>query len=199
MDYYWNLFYPQNHYAIQNKRKKKMKEHVANERIFKEIIPSFEYKKEEIIDWLKSLTLEKKLEIFSIQNNWLVSTFIKMYKKWSECHNIVFAMSQDGKKTIGNQDMFELNNLENSFYCRRKPIPGDISPRKEQLVEDAEKEIIENLKIYDSNELYDTIVPKESFVNDIEKLISLFEMISDNLAFTKPCRYHYILCLLINN
>ena len=52
MDYYWNLFYPQNHYAIQNKRKKKMKEHVANERIFKEIIPSFEYKKEEIIDWL---------------------------------------------------------------------------------------------------------------------------------------------------
>ena len=39
----------------------------------------------------------------------------------------------------GNQDMFELNNLENSFYCRRKPISGDISPRKEQLVEDAEK------------------------------------------------------------
>jgi len=55
MDYHWNLFHPQNHYAIQNKRKKKMKEQVASERVFKDILPSFEYRKEEIIDWLVNL------------------------------------------------------------------------------------------------------------------------------------------------
>lgn len=55
MDYHWNLFYPQNHYAIQTKRKKKLKEQLANERIFKEMMPSFEYKKSELIEWFDIL------------------------------------------------------------------------------------------------------------------------------------------------
>lgn len=51
MDYHWNLFYPQNHYAVQSKRKKRQKDQASNERIFKDILPSFDYKKEELIDW----------------------------------------------------------------------------------------------------------------------------------------------------
>ncbi len=61
MDYHWNLFYPQNHYAIQNKRKKKLKEQLANERVFKDIMPSFEYKKEEVLDWFVFLYFKHNL------------------------------------------------------------------------------------------------------------------------------------------
>ena len=56
MDYQWNLFYPQSQHAIQTKRKRKLKEQNANERIFKEMMPCFEYKREEIIDWLLSFS-----------------------------------------------------------------------------------------------------------------------------------------------
>jgi len=51
MDFYWNLFHPQNHKAVQNKRRKRQKEQVSNERLFKDTMPPFDYKKEELIDW----------------------------------------------------------------------------------------------------------------------------------------------------
>src|SRR5689334_5018659 len=53
MDYHWNLFYPQNYYAIQSKRKKKLKEQTTNEKVFRDMMPLFEYKKEDVIDWFR--------------------------------------------------------------------------------------------------------------------------------------------------
>jgi hypothetical protein len=52
MDYQWNLFYPQNCYAMKTKRKKKFKEQQANEKISKENLLCDEPSREEIIQWL---------------------------------------------------------------------------------------------------------------------------------------------------
>ena len=74
-------------------------------------------------------------------------------------------------------------------------------PRKRELIEKAEivipnsyskshidQDIIENAQIYDNNDLYDTFVLTESLVQDIDKLMTLFGIISDDQAFTKPCK-----------
>jgi len=52
MDYQWNLFYPQNCYAIKTKRKKKLKEQQANEKISKDSLFCEEPSRDEIIQWL---------------------------------------------------------------------------------------------------------------------------------------------------
>ena len=48
---------------------------------------------------LKGLTLEQKIETFSVQNTWLTTSLIQMYKKWANCDDIVFAMF-DNKKPM---------------------------------------------------------------------------------------------------
>jgi len=102
---------------------------------------------------LKSLSLEERFEIFSIKNSWLAIAFVKMYKRWSESHDTVFALLvEESKKprlpplspplssnsfSSHDKSSLEFGELDNHFYCR-KQIPMT-NPEKQVLIEKAEK------------------------------------------------------------
>ena len=49
---------------------------------------------------MKSLSVEKRYEIFSIENSWLSIVFIKMYQRYIAQKDIVFALLfEENKKT----------------------------------------------------------------------------------------------------
>ena len=114
INYPWNLLSPQTYYSAQKKKRKKLREQIANEKSIKEVLTTIEPTKKEILEWyilgkkqdlifdfrIKSLSVEKRYEIFSIENAWLSIVSIKMYQKYTSQRDIVFALLfEENKKT----------------------------------------------------------------------------------------------------
>ena len=49
------------------------------------------------------------------------------------------------------------------------------------------KILLQNIRIVDSNEVYDTICLSEFFLNDVDQLMAVFDQISDENAFQSQC------------
>ena len=161
---------------------------------------------------LKSLTLEERFETFSIKNGWLAIAFSKMYKRWCDTHDATFALlGEENKKSkflsqysmaegkSSEKNNLEFGDLENHFYCRKK---GSLSLSEKQIsIDQAEKvrsfsnclfnenfkDLIQSVKIYDDTEFYDTIILQEDLLLNIDRVINLFDTISEGCAFLKQC------------
>ena len=46
--------------------------------------------------------------------------------------------------------------------------------------------MIQNLRIYDNNDFYDTLVIDEKFLENMDRLLEIFDLISDQHSFSKP-------------
>lgn len=52
-----------------------------------------------------------------------------------------------------------------------------------------DQELVNNLRICDGEEFFDTLVLHEKFLENVERIIEILEIISDGAAFTAAPKY----------
>lgn len=184
-EYFWSSFYPQNN-DIQKKKKKKIREQNNSE---KKIVPLIEPSKEKMVEWLKGLSVEERFNVFSIQNSWLAITFSKMFQRWRDHNDILFALLlEENKRFNENKSLTEFGDFETHFYCRKNISTEKMNSAKLEFNQ-AEKELIGKIRLYDSKDFFDTVVIDPAHLHNIDEIIKLFEIISDSQTMMKACRY----------
>lgn len=180
-----NQLGPSTGQAPEEKKAKKPKKKAGVEKNSKDNLSSEDLSKESLIGWLKSLSLDQRFEVFSVKDKWLATAFIQMYKNWKDCHDIGFqVLPEENNKQSSEKNDSKFGELKDHFYCR-KYISVSFSDKK-LMLDKAQEEIIESVRLYDDRDYYDTIVLKEELIQDIDRLLELFDLISEEKAFTKP-------------
>lgn len=170
--------------APEEKKAKKPKKKAGVEKNSKDNLSSEDLSKESLIGWLKSLSVDQRFEVFSVKDKWLATAFIQMYKNWKDCHDIGFQVLPEENNKQSEKNDSKFGELKDHFYCR-KYISVSFSDKK-AILDKAQEEIIESVRLYDDHDYYDTIVLKEDLIQDIDHLLELFDLISEEKAFTKP-------------
>lgn len=114
-----------------------------------------------------------------IKDKWFAQTIIKMFWKQKTGGDSAFALySEEEKKDSRNTN--KIVELDQQFYCRKciDHDSGSNAPRRE-----AEQEIVRVLRIIDDKEMYDSLVFDKGFLENIDHLIDVFDIISDNNIF----------------
>ncbi|KAL4465387.1 hypothetical protein ABPG72_009132 [Tetrahymena utriculariae] len=135
--------------------------------------------KQQIVQWLKSMDIDQRFEVFMIKDKWFAQTITKMYWKQKTGEFSAFALySEEEKKDSRNTN--KIVELDSQFYCRKCIDHDSVSnaPRRE-----AEQEIVKVLRVIDDKEIYDSLVFDKGFLDNIDHLIDVFDIVSDNNIF----------------
>lgn len=186
--YPFNLMYPNQMNSKSKNRKNKDNFFYVppidkNDKM-KLILP--ESNKNEILEWIKSLNSEERFELFTIEDQCLCSIIIKMYWKMMLNGDKSFAQYQHQDKI--EKDINFLNSkIFETFFCCQKYSENDFLDKKDSE-ENCCEEILKNIRIMDSNQIFDTLSFAPSMVDNVDRLLYLFEMASENNSFSAPCQ-----------
>mmetsp|Transcript_25641 Transcript_25641/g.22657 ORF Transcript_25641/g.22657 Transcript_25641/m.22657 type:complete len:268 (+) Transcript_25641:40-843(+) len=187
-DYSANLLYTDNSRFSGTKKTRKTKELLAHEKNSKDHTVK-DIKKQEIIDWIKNMSIEERHKLFCIKNGWLSVAFMKMYEKWKLNKTTYFALQlETDRKISDNMEAIDFKGLEDHFLSRKKN-PGTNDKKQDYYM--AEEELLENIRIFDEEELYDTILLNESFLNNVDRILEIFNILSEQNCFMQPLKHTY--------
>lgn len=104
-----------------------------------------------------------------------------MFWKQKTAGDSAFALySEEDKKERNNGRIVD---LDQQFYCRKCVEHDSLS---NAIRREGEQELIRVLRILDTADIYDCLVFDRKFIEDIDHVVEIFDLISDSNVFTTP-------------
>lgn len=152
-------------------------------------------KRVDIEKWLKSLDLESRVRIFTIQNKWLTQMIQQMFFYYRMNPNNKFLLKPDD---ISNEEyhlQYYYNENHQHYFnlVNENNYPIDIFFKylafNENSTVNEEKLFLEKLRFLDLKESNDTFSFSVSLLNNLEEIFYFFDFFSRKKAFVNPCTY----------
>ena len=149
----------------------------------------------EIEKWLKSLDLEKRMKIFTIQNKWLTQMIQQMFLYYRVNPNNKFLLKPDDISNEEYQLQYYYNENHQHYLnlVNDNNYPIDIFFKylafNENSTINEERVFLEKLRLLDLKESNDSFTFSVSLLNNLEEIFYFFDLFSRKKAFVNPCTY----------
>lgn len=131
--------------------------------------------------WIKSLPLAARLQVICDKNPWLSAVLRQMFVRKVKEGDGLFTLTTDPDRPM------ESISLDDNFKFKRVNSESGLAIRSSSSLS-AERQLEQLLRLTDSSEYLDTVTFAPELLSDMDKFFRAMADISNNRAFTSPCR-----------
>jgi hypothetical protein len=168
---------------------------LSNEHEVVSASPEKSNKRSEIEKWLRSLDLNSKFKVFSIQNKWLSQMIQQMYYYHRLNPNNKFLLKPEEfpSEEYYLQCYYNDNQSSCPYIVNDSNYQYDIYFKYAALHEGSniadERSFLEKIRFFDLKDSNEAISLSVSLLNNLEELFYFFDLFSKKKAFLTACTY----------